>query len=80
VLGKASWIARRRFGKRRLHLGGGALHRRLAREVRSREIDCTRLKLLLEGIEPRRRHRRYQREAARQGCSQCPTGNTEGRA
>ena len=48
------------------------------REVRSREIDCTSLKLLLEGIEPRRRHRRYQHQAAGQGYSQCPAGSTVG--
>jgi transposase len=32
-------------------------------EVRSREMDCTALKLLLEGIEPQRRHKRYRHEA-----------------
>jgi len=48
------------------------------RQVRSRELDCTSLKLLLEGIEPKRRHRRYQHEAARQRHSQCPAGSDVG--
>ena len=48
------------------------------RDVRSREIDCTSLKLLLEGIEPRRRHRRYQHQGACHANSQCPAGSTVG--
>lgn len=32
-------------------------------QARTHEIDCTRLKLLLEGIEPRRYLKRYRREA-----------------
>ena len=43
--------------------------------VRTHEIDCTALKLLLEGIEPRRYHKRYRHPAS--GSDVGSKGNSE---
>lgn len=48
------------------------------RDVRSRELDWTSLKLLLEGIEPKRRQRRYQHQAAPQDHRRSPAGSVVG--
>lgn len=45
--------------------------------VHTREIDCTQLKLLLEGIEPRRQLKRYRHELA-QHRSDCNSGHSGG--
>jgi len=46
--------------------------------VHTREIDCTQLKLLLEGIEPKRQLKRYRHEAAAQDRSDCNSGHSGG--
>lgn len=45
--------------------------------VHTREIDCTQLKLLLEGIEPKRQLKRYRHESAPQQSS-CNWGHSGG--
>lgn len=45
--------------------------------VHTREIDCTQLKLLLEGIEPKRQLKRYRHEPAQQR-SHCNSGHSGG--
>ena len=45
--------------------------------VHTREIDCTQLKLLLEGIEPKRQFKRYRHEPAQQP-SPCNSGHCGG--
>ena len=45
--------------------------------VHTREIDCTQLKLLLEGIEPKRQLKRYRHELA-QDRSDCNSGHSGG--
>ncbi|UUZ67361.1 transposase [Polaromonas sp. P2-4] len=47
--------------------------------VHTREIDCTQLKLLLEGIEPRRQLKRYRHEAAAQDRKRLQFGTLRGR-
>lgn len=45
--------------------------------VHTREIDCTQLKLLLEGIEPKRQLKRYRHEPA-QHRNDCNSGHSGG--